>query len=63
MVKVPVPFLTTEIDAFRQMADAAGIAKLYVKGAPQELHEPTPPAFSGPWPRKPVLFQAFVERA
>ena len=48
VVKVPAPFLTTEIDAFRQMADDAGIANLYVRGAPPELHEPTPPAFS-PW--------------
>jgi hypothetical protein len=48
VVKVPDPFLRTEIDAFRRMADEAGISKLYIKGVPPELHEPTPPAFS-PW--------------
>jgi hypothetical protein len=48
VVKVPAPFLDTEIDAFRRMADEAGIAMLYVKGASQELHEPTPPVAS-PW--------------
>jgi hypothetical protein len=48
VVKVPAPFLKTEIDAFRRMADEAGIAMLYVKGAPPELHEPMPPVLS-PW--------------
>ena len=48
VVKVPVPFLRTEIAAFRRVADEAGIAKLYVKRAPPELHEPTGPVLS-PW--------------
>jgi hypothetical protein len=31
VVKVPTPFLRTEIEAFRRMADEAGIPKLYVR--------------------------------
>jgi hypothetical protein len=37
LVKVPAPFLLTEISAFSRMADQAGITKLYVKGANDEV--------------------------
>jgi hypothetical protein len=34
IIKVPAPSFRAEINAFCRMADEAGIAKLYVKGAP-----------------------------
>jgi hypothetical protein len=49
LVKVPAPFLETEIDAFRSLAEAAGIAKLYVKGAPEGLREERTSQTMSPW--------------
>jgi hypothetical protein len=49
LVKVPAPFLETEIDAFCRMAEAAGIAKLYVRGAPEGLREDRNPPALSPW--------------
>jgi hypothetical protein len=37
VVRVPAPFFRTEIDAFLRMAHEAGIEKLYVRGAGEEL--------------------------
>jgi hypothetical protein len=49
VVKVPAPFLRTEINEFCRMADDAGITKLYVRGAPQELQAEPPPLTLSPW--------------
>ena len=40
LVKVPAPFLRTEIEAFRRMAEEGGIAKVYVRGVPEALRAP-----------------------
>jgi hypothetical protein len=49
IVKVPAPFLQTEIDAFCRMAEEAGIAKLYVSGAPGDLHRRREAPMVSPW--------------
>jgi hypothetical protein len=49
LVKVPAPFLKTEIDAFCRMAEEAGIARLYVSGAAENLDEARGAPILSPW--------------
>jgi hypothetical protein len=49
VVRVPAPFFTTEIDAFLRMSDEAGIQKLYVRGAGEELRVGSQPVALSPW--------------
>jgi hypothetical protein len=46
---VPAPFLQTEMDAFCRMAGQAGIAKVYVSGAPEDLHRRREAPMVSPW--------------
>jgi len=49
VVRVPAPFFRTEIDAFVRMADEAGIEKLYVRGAREELSVRSHSVALSPW--------------
>jgi hypothetical protein len=49
VVRVPAPFLRTEINAFLRMADQAGIEKLYLRGAGEELRVRSQTVAPSPW--------------